>query len=373
MRAQSWPPEERVVPSHVTAVPPVTLITLRMSGHAGASGYDRLQEFIEGDRIRLHGRWTLGRRLVARTLRPMVRRSGSLWYQRANLISELEAARRWLARKGQVFHYLYGENSYRYLGEMKAVRPGNAIVCTYHTPPERFRQVVTNRGHIARLDAVIVMSTVQREICAESLGAERVFFIPHGIDVDYYTPASPARARGEVFRCLFVGSHLRDIETLAAAARALRPRGDIRFTVVTRPANLPKFEGLDNIDIRSNLDDHQLLSLYRESDLFVMPLLDSTANNSLLEAMACGMPMVTTDLQGVRDYANETCAVLTGKGDARALSEAIEWLARDDGARERMGRASRDRALAFRWETIAGHTRDVYRLAGLNLATDKAA
>lgn len=369
MHTQSWPPEKRIVPPHVMTIPPVTLITLRMRGHAGASGYDRLQEFIDGDLIRLHEHWTMGRRIAVRVLRPMVRRSGSLWYQRANLVSELEAARQWLARKGQVFHYLYGENSYRYLGNMKSLRPGSAIVCTYHTPPERFGQVVTNREHIGRLDAVIVMSTVQRDVFSELLGPERVFFIPHGIDVDYYTPASQPRVRGDVFRCLFVGSHLRDIDTLAAAARVLSSRKDIRFTVVTRPANLPKFEGLGNIDVRSNLDDHQLLSLYRESDLFVMPLLDSTANNSLLEAMACGMPMVTTDLQGIRDYADEECAVLAGKGDARVLSEAIEWLVRDDAARERMGRASRDRALAFRWETVAGHTRDVYRFAGLNLAT----
>ncbi|MBK9132735.1 MAG: glycosyltransferase family 4 protein [Gammaproteobacteria bacterium] len=306
---------------------------------------------------------------MARSLRFMIRGSGSLWYQRANLVSELQAARQWLARKGQVFHYLYGENSYRYLGGMKSVRPGNAIVCTYHTPPDRFRQVVTDHKHIARLDAVIVMSTVQLELFTDLLGGERAFFIPHGIDVDCYAPGAAPRTRGGIFRCLFVGSHLRDIDTLVATARALRPRGDIRFTVVTRPANLPKLEGLDNIDIRSNLDDRQLLSLYQESDLFVMPLLDSTANNSLLEAMACGMPMVTTDLQGVRDYTDPECAVLTKKGDARAVSEAIEWLERDDAARERMGRASRDRALAFRWETIAEHTRDVYCFAGLNLAS----
>ncbi|MCC6207114.1 MAG: glycosyltransferase family 4 protein [Gammaproteobacteria bacterium] len=368
MHTQSWPPAKRIVPPHVTATPPATLITLRMSGHAGASGYDRLQEFMGSELIRLSDQWTLGRRIMTRSLRFMIKRSGSLWYQRANLVSELQAARQWLARKGQVFHYLYGENSYRYLGGMKSVRPGNAIVSTYHTPPDRFRQVVTNHRHIARLDGVIVMSTVQLELFTDLLGGERAFFIPHGIDVDYYTPGATPRTRDRIFRCLFVGSHLRDIDTLVAAAKALQPRRDIRFTVVTRPANLPKFEGLDNIDIRSNLDDRQLLSMYQESDLFVMPLLDSTANNSLLEAMACGMPMVTTDLQGVRDYVAPECAVLTKKGDARAVSAAIEWLERDEGARERMGRASRDRALAFRWESIAEHTRDVYRFAGLNLA-----
>lgn len=228
-------------------------------------------------------------------------------------------------------------------------------------------QVVKDRKHIERLDAVIVMSTIQVDFFAEILGADRVFFVPHGIDIDSFTPGTAARGSDRTFRCLFVGSHLRDIETLAAAAKRLQSRSNLRFTVLTRPGNLPAFSGLGNVDIHSGVDDRQLLALYQGSDVFVMPLLDSTANNSLLEAMACGMPIITTDLQGVRDYVDRECAALVAKGDVAGLCEAIVRLQEDDTLCGRMAQASRRRALDFRWEEIARRTVEVHRFASREL------
>lgn len=83
-------------------MPATVIVTLRMSGHARASGYDRLQEFLDGSLIRPPEQWSLSQRALARGLRVMTQRSGSLWYQRANLISELSAARQWLGEGAAV-------------------------------------------------------------------------------------------------------------------------------------------------------------------------------------------------------------------------------------------------------------------------------
>ncbi len=362
--AQPGSPDGRLQSSNDGADPEAVLISLRLGGHAGASGYDRLQEYLDCRLIRPPAHWSLAQRTLARSLRFMNRRSGSTWYHRDSLLGELCAAGHWLRRKGQVFHFLYGENSYRYLGALKSLGTRNAIVSTYHTPPDKFVQVVKDRRHLSRLDAIIVVSTMQAEFFSTLVGPDRVIYVPHGIDVAYFKPGGSSHDQREEFRCLFVGSHLRDFDTLANTARLLGSDRNLRFTVVTRPDNLTRFSGMTNVTGLSGVNDQQLLALYQDSDLLVLPLLECTANNSLLEALACGLPIVTTDLQGARDYVNAECAVLTPKGDAQQLAEAIVGIRQDRDGLRRMARASRLRAMELCWEAVAARMIGVYRNLG---------
>ncbi len=336
------------------------VVTLRMQNHASASGYDRLQDYIDAYRIQPPDRLSIPQRALAKALSPMTAHSGSRWYHRNNLISELHAASKWVQGDGQVFHFLYGENSFRYLGILKQLGRKNSIVCTYHTPPEKFSQVVKNRKHLARVDAAIVVSTMQMEFLSEIIGPERVFFVRHGINVDYFKPLEKMPVEREELQCLFVGTHLRDFETLSQTAKFVSSNKRLRFTVVTRSDNASYFSRLDNVQFLSGVDDDELLQLYQYSDLLVFPLLDCTANNSLLEAMACGLPILTTDLQGVRDYVSEESAILTPKGDSRELADALLALECDRDRLRKMGRASRANAMELRWETIAARTNQIY-------------
>ena len=332
-----------------------------MQGHAKASGYDRLADFLGFPVIQPVRDWTFTRRAVARLLRPLIRRSGSTWYHRDSLITELQLAREWLANREQVFHFLYGENSYRYLGAIKSLGRRNRIVCTYHTPPDVFRALVRDHQHLRRLDAIITVSTAQNEFFS-SIAGRQVSFVPHGVDVDYFQPKNKRNVEDAVVRCLFVGSYLRDLETLARTAAYVGQRTrDVQFSVVTRPELHFHFRELRNVELYSGVSDEKLLEMYHNADLFLLPMIDCTANNGLLEAIACGLPIVATDLQGVRDYTSGDCAILTPKGDAEAMAEALLKLAGDANKRESMGKASRQQALNFRWERVAEQVRDVYR------------
>ena len=62
--------------------------------------------------------------------------------------------------------------------------------------------------------------------------------------------------------------------------------------------------------------------LYQGADLLLLPLIDATANNTLLEGLACGLPVLASDLTGVRDYAPDSHTLYASSAD-----EMVEHLA----------------------------------------------
>ena len=78
-------------------------------------------------------------------------------------------------------------------------------------------------------------------------------------------------------------------------------------------------------------------------DVFVMPSFSEGTPNSIVEAMACGKPIIASDVGGIPDMIGEDCGILVPAGDSDALAEAMRKLVGDSDLRQSMGAAAKKR------------------------------
>jgi glycosyltransferase involved in cell wall biosynthesis len=198
----------------------------------------------------------------------------------------------------------------------------------------------------------LVQNPDDRDLLARlGIAAERIVLIPgSGVDVVRLHPApEPA---GPV-TLGFVGRLLDDkgIRVLVAAHRQLRAKGlDIALLIAgtpdpANPASVPQAEAEawgrePGISWLGHVDD--IATVWARAHIAVLPSRREGLPKSLLEAAACGRPMVATDVPGCREVALPgKTGFLVPPDDAAALAAAIEVLARDAGLRARYGGAAR--------------------------------
>jgi glycosyltransferase involved in cell wall biosynthesis len=290
-------------------------------------------------------------------IRHIVSHRRKTWYKLSDLWAELGAVRACRSNRLDIVHYLDAEHTAQYLPRWIR-RSGTSrvkTVATFHQPPELLAGL-TRPATIASLDFVLVVSPAQEPFFRQFLPADRVRTLLYGVDADFFHPARTVSAQ-RPFRCITVGHWMRDWKAARAVVDILSG-SNIEFHVVTnRETGL---DGLANVRMHRNVDDEALRRLYQESDVLFLPLTNATANNSLLEGLACGLPAVSTELLSVRAYVGEGAASLIENNDPEALAQAIVNLQKNGELRERMSRNARARAEKLSWPRVAPLLEQVY-------------
>jgi glycosyltransferase involved in cell wall biosynthesis len=100
----------------------------------------------------------------------------------------------------------------------------------------------------------------------------------------------------------------------------------------------------DSVKLLGQLDPEHVRDRLHAADAFLLSSLSEGISNAALEAMACGLPIVTTDCGGMREAIDDGVeGFVVPVREPRAMAEALARLALDPDLRRRMGRAARRR------------------------------
>jgi len=330
--------------------------------HLTAGGYDRLGEYVGTRRIRRTPMEAGVRKILAKGWELLRGHQPHLFdYRLGDRIAEEKAF--WLAwiMRAEIIHVLYGDEQLDTLLRRQPWLPGH-LVATFHLPVARSRDRFERmqKKELSRLAGAVVVASCEVPDFVRWLGPEKVLFVPHGIDTAAFTPG-PGNADGPV-RLLFVGLHMRDFEVAHRVIdRCAREKLDVVFDVVLPAERFGVFIGCDNVRRHSQVSDAELIDLYRHAAALFLPLTGATANNAVLESLACGTPVISTRTGGIPDYVDPSCGWLLPPSDPDAVFECVKALVSDRDRVIAMRPAARRKAEGFDWNIIASTLRDAYR------------
>lgn len=192
---------------------------------------------------------------------------------------------------------------------------------------------------------------VKRSLMADyGVPEERIVVVPHGVDVEQWAPP-PAGVREHsqqgsagLPRILFVGGDFdRKGGQLLFDWYLQRGLGHCELHMVTRtpPVVPPNVSGL-HVYTGLEANDPQLIRLYHEAHLFVLPTRADCFGVASIEAMATGLPVITTMVGGVPEIVDDGHdGFLIAPEDSRLLGERIELLLSNPTLRQAMGQHAR--------------------------------
>jgi glycosyltransferase involved in cell wall biosynthesis len=210
---------------------------------------------------------------------------------------------------------------------------------------------------------VAVSGEVERELLAQAVPRERIHRIANGVDTDRFQPATAAQRlqlrlelglpAGPVL--VYTGRLVsyKGLPLLLDAWREICGRRPGTLVLVGEgggdshncEAALKAYAATHGIDERVRFAGAvtRVEDWLRAADLFVFPTENEAFGLSLVEAMACGLPAVTTAVGGIADYADHGVnAWVIEAGDCVAMIAAIERLLDDAELASRLGRAARE-------------------------------
>lgn len=224
------------------------------------------------------------------------------------------------------------------------------------------------REAAARADVILTVSEASRSDIMRLLNARNVVAIPNGV-APQYQPAPPPQNSPK--RILFVGRFdpYKNVLGLMAAFDLLRQQipGAVRLVIAgapdpryPEPLNFARQRGLEkDIEWLGYVSGPQLVAAYQQADVFVLPSRYEGFGLPVVEAMACGTPVVCSRVSSLPEVAGDAALLIT-PDDAAGIALAIRRVLEEPTLAATLREKGLRRAAEFSWRHAAEMTRCVY-------------
>ncbi len=211
---------------------------------------------------------------------------------------------------------------------------------------------------------IAVHEELRKYLLSLPIDAERVSTIPNGVDVNVFS----GEGRKDEQTILFVGS-LTNRKGVKYLLEALAKTDQMKCKIVGSGVemdslvNMTKnFNIADRVTFVGDVSPYELPLYYNSASAFVLPSLREALPLSILEAMSCGLPVITTNVSGMPQVIQDGYnGFLVEPANSEELYQRIELLASNPELREEMGEKARKLVSEeYRWDIISKKTLDVY-------------
>ena len=197
-----------------------------------------------------------------------------------------------------------------------------------------------------------------------NVDSDRVSVIPHGVHAELIAIGQQAAQRrserltangsGDSIKLLTVGNWLRDRALIFKAAEAC-PAYEFTWVstgMILQPQEQAQAERLANLKIiTSGLSNQELHHEYMTSDFLFQPLIDATANNAIIEAMAFGLPIITKRLESTIFYTANQALYYSNVDEAVELLLGIPELSENE--HQSISKALHNQVRSIEWKSIS--------------------
>lgn len=223
--------------------------------------------------------------------------------------------------------------------------PNLKIVAVFHQPAEIIERLVCLEE---KLDGAICLGRSQVKALTDLVPPGKLRVVPLGVDLDFFKPSqkSPECSRPFV---LCVGSHLRDwdlLEAIAALLASSHPQVELLLVAHDVPREIKSVRRL------KMCGDDELLRLQQTASVVLLPLKAGVANCALLEAMACGAPIVASETEDSREYGRDS--IFYGNlGDPVSHYESVKKILNNSSVAMALRKSAREQAALFGLPTVS--------------------
>lgn len=217
---------------------------------------------------------------------------------------------------------------------------------------------------------IVALSNSDKEyLISIGVNAEKIAVVPNAVDLEYLENNTNSLKKHNGNILLYVGVLIKrkGVDYLIKSIPYLSEKNRVKCVIVGKGDYREKLDILtgklgikDMIDFKGSVTTEELYNNYNNSDIFILPSVSEGLPTSILEAMYFGLPVITTDIPGIRDHFSQS-AILVPPRDEKEIAKAIDRLLNDKILREKMARQGKELVKEkYNWDRVANTYIDIY-------------